>query len=78
MASKFWVLSNEDSRAPFFRANHAKNNQGSWEKKRSGWFWVESTIKPKKVVQNKKDPVVAKATEPVKKKRSFLKKILED
>lgn len=78
MASKFWVLSNEDSRAPFFRANHAKNNQGSWEKKRSGWFWVESTIKPNKVIKKKADPVVKKATEPVKKKRSFLKKILED
>ena len=78
MASKFWVLSNEDSRAPFFRANHAKNNQGSWEKRSSGWVWVGSTIKPKTVIKKKADPVVTEAPKPVKKKRGFLKKILED
>jgi len=78
MASKFWVLSNDDSRAPFFRENHAKNNQGSWEKRRAGWFWVESVAKLKKEVKKIVEPVVTEAPEPAKKKRRIFKKILED
>lgn len=42
MASKFWVLSNEDSKASFFRKTHADTHKGNWEyTPSSGWKWIE-------------------------------------
>lgn len=59
MASKFWTLSNEDSRAGFFRADYVAKNGGSWSRGPKGWVWSPDV---KKVVEK-----------PVKKKRIFRK-----
>lgn len=40
MASRFWVLSNEDSRAPIFRDRYVQQNGGSWTKGVNGWTWA--------------------------------------
>ena len=40
MASRFWVLSNEDSRAARFRQLHVQQNGGSWSfESNLGWQW---------------------------------------
>tara|TARA_R110000868_G_scaffold155822_6_gene382422 strand:- start:5874 stop:6110 length:237 start_codon:yes stop_codon:yes gene_type:complete len=78
MASKFWVLSNEDSKASFFRANHAKTNNGKWAKNQLGWSWksgVEIKTAPITKVLN---PAVADTTPPVTEQRQIFKKILKD
>ena len=52
MSTKFWVLSNEDSRARFFRARWAKHHKGRWISGINGWIWVpaedKETCKPEK------------------------------
>jgi len=40
MASRFWVLSNEDSRSARFRQLHVQQNGGSWSfESNLGWQW---------------------------------------
>ena len=48
MPSKFWTLSNEDSRARFFRENYVAKNGGSWSRGPQGWTW-SGTIEEKVV-----------------------------
>ena len=40
MASRFWVLSNEDAKAPIFRNQYVQQNGGSWTKGANGWTWT--------------------------------------
>ena len=82
MANRFWVLSNEDSRAAFFRENYVKNNGGVWEYSSSaGWTWspaifeIKQDKKTKKIVSEKK---VEKKVEKTKKRHSRLFKKEKD
>lgn len=46
MATRFWVLSNEDSKARFFRQRHVENNGGTWEfSPKGGWVWKKEEVK---------------------------------
>jgi len=55
MASKFWVLSNEDSRAKLFRENHVKNNGGTWAYSPvTGWTWNADFVKEEKIEETPK------------------------
>ena len=48
MASRFWILSNEDSRAALFRKTFVENNIGSWSyRPGSGWTWKTEIIEVK-------------------------------
>tara|TARA_R110002051_G_C8679149_1_gene491532 strand:+ start:31 stop:219 length:189 start_codon:yes stop_codon:yes gene_type:complete len=48
MATKFWVSSNEDSRANAFRARWASDNKGEWRKQGNlGWNWFPAEQKVK-------------------------------
>lgn len=40
MASRFWILSNEDAKAPVFRKLYVEQNGGSWTKDKNGWTWT--------------------------------------
>ena len=60
MASKFWVSTNESSRAASKRTRYVSENGGSFKKTTSGWVWTASAT----------EPVVAKPVEK-KKKRIF-------
>ena len=66
MATKFWELANEDSKAALFRASWAQSNKGSWNfTPQQGFFWVpeqseeivieevKTPKKKKKVTKNK-------------------------
>tara|TARA_Y100000385_G_C12945903_1_gene573285 strand:+ start:152 stop:424 length:273 start_codon:yes stop_codon:yes gene_type:complete len=76
MASKFWVLSNEDSKAIFFRNNHVKKNGGVWTKNNRGWTWSASPVVEAAVVE---DACPKCEDEPKKKRKSkIFKKIMED
>ena len=71
MATRFWVLSNEDSKAPFFRKNYIEKNGGSWSfSPKGGWTWDKGGVKAKTSV--KKD-VSATETPKVKKRKLFKK-----
>ena len=55
MASRFWVLSNEDPKAKYFRADWASKNNGEWEKHGNlGWNWIPAEEKPKVKPETKK------------------------
>ena len=60
MATKFWVSTNESSRAPANRRKYVLENGGSFKKTKKGWVWTASAT----------EPVVAKPAEK-KKKRIF-------
>jgi len=60
MANRFWVLSNEDSKAAIFRARHQAENGGTWNKGTNGWTWTsekteetEETPKKKRLFSRK-------------------------
>ena len=78
MASKFWVLSNDDSRSSFFRANHAKNNNGKWVKNHLGWSWKSGAEIKTAPTTKKVNPVVTDNPTPVKARRGIFKKIIKD
>lgn len=70
MATRFWVLSNEDARAPIFRQRYAEQHQGTWTfSNDSGWNWSNEPVK----VENKVQKVEKEETE-VPAKRKFFKK----
>ena len=72
MASKFWVLSNEDSKAIFFRSNHVKKNGGVWTNNNRGWAWSASPI-----VEDA-EPFMQVLDVKKKRKSRIFKKIMED
>ena len=48
MSSRFWILSNEDSKAAFFRKAYLEKNGGEWSYSRSsGWTWESVKEEPK-------------------------------
>ena len=59
MASKFWVESNENPRARFFREAWAAKNEGAWKRHGNlGWQWFPAEVKeevkkPKKSILRK-------------------------
>lgn len=49
MATRFWILSNEDSRALFFRKQHLEKNGGVWSYGNgTGWVWDKTEPKTEK------------------------------
>jgi hypothetical protein len=71
MANRFWVLSNEDARAPRFRQLHVEQNGGSWSfNSNLGWTWTneEETVAPKVNVHSNEEP----------KKKSLFKRSAKD
>jgi len=78
MATRFWVLSNEDSRANIFRKTYAENNEGNWVKTlNNGWIW-ESKVAAKQEIHQ--DPVVKEEIhqDPVKIKPKLFRKKNKD
>lgn len=70
MASRFWVLSNEDSRSARFRQLHVQQNGGSWSfESNLGWQW-----KSDEEVQTPKLAKKEIHSEPIKTKKSLFKK----
>jgi hypothetical protein len=68
MATRFWVLSNEDSKAPFFRQRHTLANGGVWSySPKSGWTWSAETVKEEVKPATPEENVA-------KKKKSLFKK----
>tara|TARA_R110002020_G_scaffold66286_4_gene174341 strand:- start:3811 stop:3996 length:186 start_codon:yes stop_codon:yes gene_type:complete len=46
MATRFWVESNESSRARYFRADWASKNEGEWKRHGNlGWQWFPAEVK---------------------------------
>lgn len=75
MASRFWVLSNEDSRAKLFRSQHQANNSGSWSYNAgSGWIWTDKIEEEVKAPVKKEVKKVEAVTEEAPKKRNFFRK----
>ena len=59
MATRFWVLSNEDARAPIFRQRYAEQHAGTWSfSKDTGWNWSNET--PVVEAKTKKEKAPAK------------------
>ena len=47
MADRFWVLTNEDSRARLHRENHVAKNGGVWNRSPvTGWTWTAPSDVP--------------------------------
>ena len=66
MASKFWILSNEDPKSKTFRENWKNNNTGEWKNHGNlGWNWFPVKEKVKKTVKKTKPPVVKEETKSV-------------
>ena len=58
MATKFWELANEDSKAALFRATWEQNNKGSWDfNPIQGFFWVPEEVVTEEVKPKKKKKV---------------------
>ena len=73
MATKFWVLSNEDSRAGIFRKNHTEKNGGEWSYSPAfGWKWEKSDLIEEKAKPTKEEIHI----QPAKTKKKIFKNLL--
>ena len=62
MASKFWELSNEDSKAVIFRAAWEQNNKGSWQfSPQYGFTWNPEEVITEEPVKTPKKKRVTKS-----------------
>ena len=85
MADRFWVMTNEDSRARLHRENHIAKNGGVWSRSPvRGWTWTA----PSDIPLVTKAPVIAdqrpekrveiKEEKKPKKRRRLFKKETDD
>jgi len=64
MATKFWVLSNEDTKATYFRADWASKNNGEWKNHGTlGWNWIPTEETP---IEEKPKPKPVQTKQKVK------------
>ena len=74
MATRFWVLSNEDSRAGMFRKQHVEKNGGEWSYSPArGWKWEKTDLVEEKPTKPTKEEI---HIEPAKTKRKIFKDLL--